>query len=488
MGHGDRCIGTYKLRVNKAKYGKNKVKLEQEYRGKDQNHGPGVEGRTFIVAQSNYVKECLSYSAAVKRKVRQMWKPVQENGEDNNNMGWKGMEVHVGKEEMSWNEAFFEMIVSHMGRFVSVDIVTKQRQRLDIARVLIHTTSWEVINRMFTVKINEGLFSIRVVEEPFSNPWNMITGYEDRKGKEVVADSCESESMSSDNASLEFQNKIIDDSLFEFEFGSNGGGLYGEIYDDYEGVIEDNKGGQIDLDGNGKSLTIGAEERVQIGNGDQSNTDGDVMAEQFQELGHDTLMVQPTQVHVYDKEFTAQTLSKNVMCARMKGIGSGVVSDLIGWGSLQPNIMQVARRFQNNSSNSPEHTVSNHVDALCPLELEEENLCEVPITLAEDANMLDLVGGLVNIGVKKKRGRPKKTVRRSVRLATQPSPTLSLTPHVLASSSKEDAQKIWELGKDLGMEHCHNEGDILNKLVEMEERDRNSNLMSGGGMECDDRE
>ncbi|KAJ1418583.1 hypothetical protein SESBI_15754, partial [Sesbania bispinosa] len=140
----------------------------------------------------------------------------------------------------------------------------------------------------------------------------------------MVVDPCESESMSSDNESLEYQHKILEESLFEFEIGSDGGGgLCGEVCADYMGVKDDNKGGKIGRDDNGKSLLskFGAEDWLQLTNGDQS-IDGDLKAQRFQEYD-DESMLQPVQE-------AAQTIAQDAVCTWMTRAGSGDVE-------LRPN-------------------------------------------------------------------------------------------------------------------------------------------------------
>lgn len=68
-----------------------------------------------------------------------------------------------------WSEQLFKLLVTSLGKFISVDWCTMQKKRFDIARVLIRTSSWEAINRIVKVRINGIIFSIRLLEEPFSD-------------------------------------------------------------------------------------------------------------------------------------------------------------------------------------------------------------------------------------------------------------------------------------------------------------------------------
>lgn len=67
----------------------------------------------------------------------------------------------------AWHDAFFQKITTLMGKFVMLDVRMVNKTRLDMARILIQTTSLEMIHRVMKVKINDQIFSIRVVEEPF---------------------------------------------------------------------------------------------------------------------------------------------------------------------------------------------------------------------------------------------------------------------------------------------------------------------------------
>lgn len=65
----------------------------------------------------------------------------------------------------AWNESFFKICVSKCGRFVRSDKCTVDRARLDFARVLISTTSIEVINSIIEVVVDRRLYLLKFVEE-----------------------------------------------------------------------------------------------------------------------------------------------------------------------------------------------------------------------------------------------------------------------------------------------------------------------------------
>lgn len=68
------------------------------------------------------------------------WSPGQVATERETWIRCQGVLLHA------WTWKFFEMIVTSFGRFVSLDSNTMNMKRLDMARVLVRTTSWEAIN------------------------------------------------------------------------------------------------------------------------------------------------------------------------------------------------------------------------------------------------------------------------------------------------------------------------------------------------------
>lgn len=71
----------------------------------------------------------------------------------------------------AWGEDFFRMVATGVGRFVYVDTLTAKKQRCDVARILVQPSSPEVVNQLVKVKINGVIYSIKLVDEPFTNPF-----------------------------------------------------------------------------------------------------------------------------------------------------------------------------------------------------------------------------------------------------------------------------------------------------------------------------
>jgi len=78
----------------------------------------------------------------------------------------RGVWVRVyGTPAHAWKINFFKLCVSECGKFVRVDDCTLDRGQIDYARVLITTTSLEVLNLTTDVLVDGTTFSIKLVEE-----------------------------------------------------------------------------------------------------------------------------------------------------------------------------------------------------------------------------------------------------------------------------------------------------------------------------------
>lgn len=65
-------------------------------------------------------------------------------------------------------ESFFKKMVLRMGNLIALDESTKHKLSLDVGRALIKTSSTKFLDFVVHLKINQHLFTIRMVEEPFS--------------------------------------------------------------------------------------------------------------------------------------------------------------------------------------------------------------------------------------------------------------------------------------------------------------------------------
>lgn len=80
-----------------------------------------------------------------------------------------------------------------------------QKKRLDVARILIRASSWEVVNRLIKIRIDGLFYNIRVLEEPFPK----FTFYQRKTGNK------EASSSSSDSLSYFSFGDVMED-LIDF--------------------------------------------------------------------------------------------------------------------------------------------------------------------------------------------------------------------------------------------------------------------------------
>ena len=70
-----------------------------------------------------------------------------------------------GTSAHAWNPIFFKLCVSPCGKYVRADDCMLDRERIDFARILITTSSLEVLNTTTDVLVGGCRFSIKLVEE-----------------------------------------------------------------------------------------------------------------------------------------------------------------------------------------------------------------------------------------------------------------------------------------------------------------------------------
>lgn len=65
----------------------------------------------------------------------------------------------------AWNIKFFKLCVLDSGRLLQADEFTFEKQRLDYARVLVATSTLEVINSMSKIVVDEAIIELKIIEE-----------------------------------------------------------------------------------------------------------------------------------------------------------------------------------------------------------------------------------------------------------------------------------------------------------------------------------
>lgn len=135
-----------------------------------------VEGEDFVEFVKNYedLVEMWFYDL-------RPWSPGDVAREREAWIRCEGLPIHA------WSNHIFESLVACLGSFISTDTNTMEKKRLDVARVLIRTSSWEAVNRVIKVRINGVFFNVRLLEEPFPEYTFRSTR---KEGDNVCSSSC----------------------------------------------------------------------------------------------------------------------------------------------------------------------------------------------------------------------------------------------------------------------------------------------------------
>lgn len=70
----------------------------------------------------------------------------------------------------AWSEDFFKLLAQLVWSFIDPDEATRNRARFDVGRLLISTPSPEANNKIVNIKVNDIVFSVRLIEEVLANP------------------------------------------------------------------------------------------------------------------------------------------------------------------------------------------------------------------------------------------------------------------------------------------------------------------------------
>lgn len=97
-----------------------------------------------------WVVEIKEWTPSVVCKERRKWVMVQ------------------GLPAYAWKGEIFKIMAQILGKYVGVDDSTRLKWRMDMGRVLVDVTSKEAINRAITIKINQVLYEVRLLEDPFA--------------------------------------------------------------------------------------------------------------------------------------------------------------------------------------------------------------------------------------------------------------------------------------------------------------------------------
>ncbi|GKV51184.1 hypothetical protein SLEP1_g57855 [Rubroshorea leprosula] len=124
------------------------------------------------------------------------WKPNEVAMERFTWLRCQGVPLHI------WKSSFFETVACLCGKFISLDDSTIKKKRLDVAKILILTSVQENIQKVLRVKVGEKIFQIRVSEEVgVDNLFNLKSDFN------LISDGVTNSEEWSDESNGEFCNE-----------------------------------------------------------------------------------------------------------------------------------------------------------------------------------------------------------------------------------------------------------------------------------------
>ncbi|GAU48536.1 hypothetical protein TSUD_282880 [Trifolium subterraneum] len=109
---------------------------------------------------------------------------------DNDRLVWLrvyGIPVHA------WNDNFFTLISQQFGIFLNADDTTSKNLTMDVARILIRTSSLKAVDEFLNVKVNGELFQIRIIEDSYGPMRIAVPSTGTKEGRDVDGSSSEDE-------------------------------------------------------------------------------------------------------------------------------------------------------------------------------------------------------------------------------------------------------------------------------------------------------
>lgn len=86
----------------------------------------------------------------------------------------------------AWNENFFKLCVLDCGRYLRADSGSVDRDRFDYARVLVATSSLEIIQKKESILIDGVMVEVKILEEWGFNIGDDACLYEEKEGSQSV--------------------------------------------------------------------------------------------------------------------------------------------------------------------------------------------------------------------------------------------------------------------------------------------------------------
>ncbi|MCH84931.1 DUF4283 domain protein [Trifolium medium] len=107
---------------------------------------------------------------------------------DNERLVWLrvyGIPVHA------WNDNFFTLISQPFGTFLNTDESTSKKLTMDVARIMIRTPGLKAVDDFLSVKINDELFQLRIIEDSLGPMRIAIPPNGTKEGRDAASSSSE---------------------------------------------------------------------------------------------------------------------------------------------------------------------------------------------------------------------------------------------------------------------------------------------------------
>ncbi|XP_045802504.1 uncharacterized protein LOC123896113 [Trifolium pratense] len=130
------------------------------------------------------------------------WSPREV---DNERLVWLrvyGVPIHA------WNDKFFSLIAKQYGIFLNADDTTSKKLSMDVARILIRTPGLKAIDDFISVKVDDELFQIRLIEDSHGPMRIAVPLKGSKEGRDD--DSSSSEDEEGDFPVMEVEEEVVE--------------------------------------------------------------------------------------------------------------------------------------------------------------------------------------------------------------------------------------------------------------------------------------
>ncbi|MCH83788.1 RNA recognition motif, partial [Trifolium medium] len=147
----------------------------------------------------------------------------------------------------AWGWECFNRIVWRFGRLLQLDNQTERQQRLDVARAQIAVTSWDFVDEVLDINVNDELFVIRIMEERFGEIDLGVTRQTDSQvytEDSMVDESCSEVDGGVIIAAALYHNGELDGVGDDGEAFTTASGHVGEMNGEGDGVWHEHDSGE----------------------------------------------------------------------------------------------------------------------------------------------------------------------------------------------------------------------------------------------------